>query len=259
MSNMLNVSSEKPDMFRWPPLTKMLMSEDFDRQPPRNFNWREKLGRRMVTHSSQYLVVATFVLIHCLAFAFGFISYLFDENLVKARSTTGVSYSIAKAAGVVLRLDVAVLIFPVCRMLKSLLKQSFLGRIIQFGESTSLHKLVAWSMILFAWVHVIAHWNNFAQLAAKNGQGIKGFLLLNFATGPGWTGYVMLAALMLISATSLERIQRANVKLFHYTHTLFVVFFVSWSVHGAFHVYETDATSSSKGSFWEYWMYGGYA
>lgn len=113
--------------------------------------------------------------------------------------------------------------------------------------------------MFFAWVHTIAHWNNFAQLAAKTNQGIKGFLLANIATGPGLTGYVMLACLMAIAFTSAQKARQANFERFWSLHHLFVIFFLFWSIHGAFCMIKPDVPPfcAGTGVFWEYWMYGG--
>jgi NADPH oxidase 2 len=119
---------------------------------------------------------------------------------------------------------------------------------------------VAYSIVFFTWVHTIAHWNNFAQLAAKNKLGFKGFLLANFATGPGWTGYIMLTALMVIFATSIEKPRRANFERFWYLHHLFIVFFVFWSVHGAFCMIKPDSPPfcAGTGTFYQWWIYSGF-
>jgi predicted ferric reductase len=125
---------------------------------------------------------------------------------------------------------------------------------------TNSPTVVAWSIFFFSWVHTIAHWNNFAQLSAKQGLGFKGFLLANFASGPGWSGYVMLFALTAMVLTSMEKPRRANFERFWYTHHLFVIFFVFWAVHGAFCMIKPDVPPfcSGIGVFWQYWMYGGF-
>jgi NADPH oxidase 2 len=165
----------------------------------------------------------------------------------------------------------------VCRTLISLARQTPLNGIIQFGmddcytlafilpnmetdKNITFHKLVAYSIVFFTWVHTIAHWNNFAQLAAKNNLGFKGFLLANFATGPGWSGYIMLIVLMVIFSTSIEKPRRANFERFWYLHHLFIIFFVFWAVHGAFCMIKTDLPPfcAGTGVFWEWWMYGGF-
>ena len=102
--------------------------------------------------------------------------------------------------------------------------------------------------------------NNFAQLSAKEHLGIPGFLLANFVTGPGWSGWVMLIALMAMVFTSVEKARRKNFERFWYTHHLFTIFFIFWSVHGAFCMIKTDSAPFCFGTgvFWEYWMYGGF-
>lgn len=113
-------------------------------------------------------------------------------------------------------------------------------------------------MVIFTAIHTVAHWNNFAQLAAKNKLGFKGFLQANFTTGPGWTGYVMLLVLGLIVWTAMEKPRRANYERFWNVHHLFIVFFVFWSVHGVFCMIKPDTQSfcTGGGVFWQFWIYG---
>ena len=200
-----------------------------------------------------------------MVFAFGFVNYQIKDNLNIARSTFGLTYAIARAAALTLHFDVAIILLPVCRTLISLARQTPLNGIVQFDKNVTFHKITAWSIVFFSWVHTIAHWNNFAQISAKNNLGISGFLLANFASGPGWSGYIMLVALMCIAVTSLEKVRRANFERFWYTHHMFVILFVFWSIHGAFCMIQPDFApycvslgSTAIGVFWQYWMYGGY-
>lgn len=252
--------SGKPERSRWTPLTRMLMSGEMSGEPPRALTWREKFSGWLAHQGSQHLFLFMFVVVHSMIFAFGFINYHMKDNMTKARATFGVTYPIARAAALVLHFDIAILIFPVCRTLISLMRQTPLNGIIQFDENISFHKLVGWSIVFFTWLHTIAHWNNFAQLAAKNKLGFKGFLAANFTTGPGWSGYIMLICLMAMAVTAMERFRRPNFERFWYTHHLFVIFFVFWSVHGAFCMIKTDVGPFCKGTgvFWQFWMYGGF-
>src|SRR5277367_2901415 len=126
-----------------------------------------------------------FMVVHAMVFAFGFMNYQLKDNLTNARSTFGLTYPTARAAALVLHFDIALILLPVCRTLISLARQTPLNGIIQFDKNVTFHKLVAYSIVFFTWVHTIAHWNNFAQLAAKEKQGFVGFLKINFVTGPG--------------------------------------------------------------------------
>ena len=157
-----------------------------------------------------YSFVFVFAGIHGMVFAFGFMNYQLKDSFTIARSTFGLTYPIARSAALVLHFDVAMILFPVCRTLISLARQTPLNGIVQFDKNITFHMTTAWSIVFFSWVHTIAHWNNFAQISAKNNLGMGGFLLANFVTGPGWTGYIMLVALMCMVATSVEKMRRAN-------------------------------------------------
>ena len=114
-------------------------------------------------------------------------------------------------------------------------------------------------MVFFSWIHTIAHWNNSARLVARDGQGIKRFLTTNFATAPGLSGYVMLATLMVMAVTSTRTTRRDGFERFWSMHHLFIIFFLSWSVHGAFCKIKPGGAPSCErtGLFWQCWIYGG--
>jgi predicted ferric reductase len=147
----------------------------------------------------------------------------------------------------------------VCRGAISLLRRTPLNSIIDFDKNITFHKLIAWSIMFFTWVHTIAHWVNFARLAIYSKTGIKGFFLINFRTGPGATGYVMLICLMAMAFTALEKPRRKNHERFWYTHHLMFIFFFAWSFHGAFCMIKPDTPPfcSGIGVFWKYWLVGG--
>ena len=238
----------------------MLASGEVSNEPPRDLTPSEKLNRWFVNEGSRRVFLLFWFLAHAMIFAFGFANYQLKDNLNTARATFGITYPIARAAALVLHFDIAILLFPVCRTLISLGRQTPLNGIIQFDKNITFHKLVAWSIVFFTWVHTIAHWNNFAQLSAKVGLGFKGFLLANFVTGPGWSGYVMLFALMAIVATSIEKPRRKNFERFWYTHHLFIIFFFFWSIHGVFGLIPADFPPffTGNGAFYLYWSWSGF-
>jgi NADPH oxidase 2 len=144
----------------------------------------------MVNEGWRRAFVGIFILVHCLLYGLGFANYWLKDNLTQARKTYGLGYPIARSAALVLHFDVACILFPVCRTLISLARQTPLNGIIPFDKNLTFHKLVAYSIVFFTWVHTIAHLHNVAQLAAKNNGNFLTFLKLNFMTGPGWSGYV---------------------------------------------------------------------
>lgn len=256
-----STTSNLSERSRTTPLSRLLLSGEVSGEAPRDLTLLEKVDRWMVNEGSRRISVAVFVLVHAMIFTFAFVHYQLKDNLTGPRATFGLTYPTARAAALVLFVDIALVLFPVCRTLISLLRQTPLNGIIQFDKNITFHKLVAYSIVFFTWLHTIAHWNNFAQLAAKQKLGFVGFLKINFLTGPGWSGYVMLFALMAMLATAIEKPRRANYERFWSVHHLFIVFFLFWAMHGNFCMIKSDTAPfcSGTGVFWEYWMYGGFA
>ncbi|KAH7378834.1 ferric reductase NAD binding domain-containing protein [Pyrenochaeta sp. MPI-SDFR-AT-0127] len=246
---------------RWPPLTRMLMSGEMSDEKPRALTRKEKFDVWMVNEGYRRFFVFTFVILHVMVFTFGMMNYGLKDNSVGSRQRFGLTFPIARSAALVLHVDVAFILFPVCRNLISMARRTPLNDVIPFDKNITFHKLVAWSIVFFSWVHTIAHWNNLARFSAAENLGFMGFILANLATGPGWSGYVMLVALMAIALTAAEKARRANFERFWYTHHLFIVFFIFWSIHGAFCMILPDFAPfcDGIGVFWEYWMYGGFA
>ncbi|KAK5088526.1 hypothetical protein LTR05_002746 [Lithohypha guttulata] len=256
-----STTSNLSERSRTTPLSRLLLSGEVSGEAPRDLTLLEKVDRWMVNEGSRRISVAVFILVHAMIFTFAFVHYQLKDNLTGPRATFGLTYPTARAAALVLFVDIALVLFPVCRTLISLLRQTPLNGIIQFDKNITFHKLVAYSIVFFTWLHTIAHWNNFAQLAAKQKLGFVGFLKINFLTGPGWSGYVMLFALMAMLATAIEKPRRANYERFWSVHHLFIVFFLFWAMHGNFCMIKSDTAPfcSGTGVFWEYWMYGGFA
>ncbi|OJD38077.1 nadph oxidase [Diplodia corticola] len=245
---------------RWPPLTRMLLSGEVSDAPIRPETLFERLDRWMVNEGWRRLFVFAFMLSHAMIFSFGMVHYGLKDNMTQSRDQFGATFVIARAAALVLHFDVALILLPVCRNLISLMRKTSLNGIIQFDKNITFHILVAWSIVFFSWVHTVAHWVNLGRFSAANNLGFVGFLLANLVTGPGWTGYVMLIALMAMVFTSVEKPRRANYERFWYTHHFFIIFFVMWSIHGAFCMIRPDFAPycNTVGVFWQYWMYSGF-
>ena len=252
--------SEKKETFSLPPLSRMLMSNDEATKQTAISG----IDSPMLPSGIRHLLLATFALLHGMIFSYGFWNSYTKGHLTLAGSTFGISLPMANAAALVLYFDLAILIFPVCQTLTSILKRTPLSASIHYDTSILLHKMVGWCLVFFAFVHTIGHWINFALLAVENDVGFKGFLALNFGTIPGWSGYVMFLILGLIAVTSLRRFRIANFERFYYTHHLFVIFFVISSVHGICCMIKEDKGPDSAstcsvgyGPIWQWLMYGG--
>ncbi|KAL1896227.1 hypothetical protein Cpir12675_002873 [Ceratocystis pirilliformis] len=262
----MDSSYEKPmERSRGTPLTRMLLSGEMTQERQSELTSKERFDRWMINEGYRRFFVFVFAVLQVLVFSFAAVNFSRKENLVTARNTFGFTFVIARSAALVLHVNIALILFPVCRTLISLARQTPLNGIIQFDKNITFHIVTAWSIVFWSWVHTVAHWNNFAQISAKNNLGFYGFLVANLVSGPGWTGYVMLVALMGMVMTSMEKPRRANYERFWYTHHMFIVFFFFWSIHGAFCMIQPDFAPfcssvgpSAIGVFWQYWMYGGF-
>ncbi|KAF3912861.1 hypothetical protein AA313_de0204806 [Arthrobotrys entomopaga] len=247
-----------PERTRTPALSKV-MGSHMVHSSEKQYSLKQRFDRWMVNEGHRRIFVFTFILLHLMVFAFAFVNFMVKDNLNNARATFGITYPIARAAALVLHVDVALVLLPVCRSCISLLRRTPLNTIIPFDKNITFHMVTAWSIVFFSCLHTLSHWNNFAQLASKTNLGFKGFILANFVTGPGWTGYIMLISLIAMAWTGVEKYRRSNFERFWYTHHLFLIFFFFWSFHGAFCMIKNDRDPQCVGIgvFWKYWLVGG--
>ncbi|GAA6000613.1 hypothetical protein JCM10207_004576 [Rhodosporidiobolus poonsookiae] len=230
-----------------------------------------KLGRWdrvkgwMVNEGAGKIAFAVFVLVQALVFVFGFLNYALKDNLTTARRNFGITYSIARSAALVLHVDVAFILLPVCRSFISLLRRGPLNSIVPFEKNIDFHKAVAWSMAFFTVVHTIAHLFNawwMGELASRStAQRFVVFLEVNFTTGPGITGWIMLVCLAVIVWFAVEKRKKKHFERFWFSHHLFIPFFIAWQLHGMFCLIKPDrppfCSAAQIGVFWKYWLVGG--
>ncbi|WVQ97829.1 hypothetical protein IAU59_004944 [Kwoniella sp. CBS 9459] len=224
-------------------------------------DWKERIKVWMVNEGGRKIFFFLWIFIHILAFAFALVHYTLKDNFVTARSSFNWKFSIARGAAQVLHIDVIFIMFPVCRNFISLLRRTPLNDVISFDKNITFHKQVAWMIVLFSVIHIVAHMHNFALLAIATNTGFVGFLEFNFITGPGATGWVMTVALGVMVWFAMEKRRRAHFERFWYSHHLFIVFFFGWQLHGMFCMIQPDrppfCSAGQIGVFWKYWLPGG--
>ncbi|RGB38977.1 ferric reductase NAD binding domain-containing protein [Rhizophagus diaphanus] len=219
----------------------------------------EKLQAWMINEGGRAIFFGVWIALHGLVFALAFLNYFYSDNLTGARAAFGITYSIARSSALVLHLDAAMILFPVCRNLISIIRATPLNNIVPFDENIEFHKAIGWSLLFFSVLHTVAHWVNFAKLAITAPSPILRWLEINFETGPGATGYVMLISLVIMVATARESARRSHFNRFWYFHHLFVPFFGAWAFHGAFCMIKPDREPKcdSIANFWKYWIASG--
>ncbi|KAL7414878.1 NADPH oxidase B [Mrakia frigida] len=224
---------------------------------------KTRLAKWMVNEGNRRVTYVVWTLLHVLVAGLGAVHYGMNDNLVGARATFGSTFTIARSAALVLHVDAIFILFPVCRNFISMLRRTPLNDVIPFDKNITFHKQVAWSIVLWSTVHTVAHMVNFAKLAIATNTGVVGFLLANFATGPGVTGWIMSVALGIMVWFAMEKRRKAPGKFerFWYTHHLFIVFFACWQLHGMFCMIKPDrppyCSFMTIGVFWKFWLPGG--
>ncbi|EGG06344.1 uncharacterized protein MELLADRAFT_43541 [Melampsora larici-populina 98AG31] len=215
----------------------------------------------MVNEGGRKIFTWTWIFVHLLVFTLAFLNFQLKDNLTQARSTFSITYPIARSAALVLHVDVAFILLPVCRNFITLLRRSALNHVIPFEKNITFHKFTGFALAFFTAIHIAAHMANFTQLAIKTQTGVVGFIGANFLTGPGATGWIMTIALGIMVWYAREAPRRARFERFWYSHHLFIVFFVGWQLHGMFCMIQPDrppyCSFNQIGVFWKYWLAGG--
>jgi len=237
--------------------------------PSRPKNLKEKFSIWLINDGRQRIFFAVFVFLHLLVATLGMVHYGLKDNLVTARKNFGITYTIARAAALVLHIDVIFILLPVCRNFVSIVRRSPLGDVIPFDKNITFHKAVGWSIVGGSVVHTLAHIVNLYHLTVEDysahttGQRIAFFLAANFTIGPLITGWLMWICLGTMVWFSIEKRKGTarGFERFWYTHHLFIPFFVLWQLHGMFCMIQPDrppyCSSNTIGVFWRYWIVGG--
>ena len=241
--------------------------------------FKEKCNIWLINKGSRHIFFASWVFLHLLVAIFGYFLYALSDNLEDARSTFGITYrasfiylifqwywylilslpsAIARSAALVLYVDVAFILLPVCRNFISFLRRTPLNDFIPFDKALTFHKITAWAIVAFTVIHIIAHMVNFYRFAMANESTttarLRVFLSLNFTTGPGITGWIMTTCLAAIVFFSRDKIRKVHFERFWYAHHLFILLFINWQLHGMFCMIKPDrppfCSYNSVGVFW---------
>ncbi|KAG8812631.1 hypothetical protein FRC18_002869 [Serendipita sp. 400] len=222
----------------------------------------------LINGGRAYLLFATFILLHIMVIVMGLLHFQIKDTFTKLRKAVGFGFVFARTAALVLHIDVIFILFPVCRNLISLLRQTPLNDIIPFDDNITFHIATAWSIVLFSAIHIISHMYNYTILSMVRAKAFKSnapveFLKLNFAMPTGITGWIMTASLAIMVWFAIEKRRRApngGFEKFWYWHHLFIVFFICWQLHGIWCLLPPDSgvcDYNVVGVFYRYWLPGG--
>ncbi|CAI9105251.1 OLC1v1004135C1 [Oldenlandia corymbosa var. corymbosa] len=164
----------------------------------------------------------------------------------------------AKGAAETLKLNMALILIPVCRRTLTRLRETFLGALIPFDENINFHKIIALAIVIGSCIHILSHiFCNLIRLTSCPSNVFMRIFGESFAyhqptyfgllaTLTGTTG-ILMTFLMSISFTlALHSFRRNVVKLpepfnklagfnsFWYAHHLLGLVYILLILHGYF-------------------------
>ncbi|KAJ7471147.1 NADPH oxidase [Mycena galericulata] len=238
--------------------------------PKRPKKLGEQISIWLINDGRQRVFFVVFLFLHLLVAVFGFVHYGLKDNLNNARATFGITFTIARAAALVLHVDVIFILLPVCRNFISILRRTPLGDVIPFDKNITFHKATAWAIVVGSVIHTLAHIVNLYRLTMANtsarttGERVTFFLAANFMIGPlitGWLMWICLGTMVWFAMEKRKSKGSPGFERFWYTHHLFIPFFALWQLHGMFCMIKPDrppyCSFNTIGVFWRYWLIGG--
>eukprot|EP00842_Homolaphlyctis_polyrhiza_P001571 jgi/Hompol1/2414/HPOL_005992-RA len=207
----------------------------------------------MVNDGRQRIFFVLFVLAQFAYFGVSYWQLWTADNLKTFRSVLGHGLPMARAAANVLNLDCAIILFTVCRNIISLLRVTFLNRIVPFDKNITFHIWIAYFIVFWSLVHIVAHYFNYNNVRITLAVSSE---YLSLVSGPGFTGQIVSVSLFLMVTSALEAVRKKHFEIFWFTHHLFLVFFGGLLMHGSFCFIKADYGDPCRGGpqFWKFWV-----
>jgi predicted ferric reductase/Ca2+-binding EF-hand superfamily protein len=160
--------------------------------------------------------VGLFALANVVAFVLAFLSY--------RAAGANIWIQIARGCGAMINLDTALILVPMLRGFLTWLRRRVIGRYLPIDESIDAHRLVGETLMGAAIVHTLAHIANI---------GASGKSWSTLLTGPWLTGMILFWLFVVMWVFARKRVRRSgDFELFHFSHLLYVPFFVVALAHG---------------------------
>ncbi|OBT89784.1 NADPH oxidase [Pseudogymnoascus sp. 03VT05] len=188
---------------------------------------------------------------HIGLFALGWYKQATDERLA-ALNTLTYSVWLSRGAGLVLSVDGAMILLPMCRNILRWIRPKV--RFLPLDESQWFHRQVAYSMLVYAVIHVSAHYVNFFNVEKTQIRPVTA-IQIHYTQAGGITGHIMLLCMLLMYTTAHAKIRQQSFETFWYTHHLFIPFLLGLYTHatGCFVRDTADPFSPFAGKdFWDH-------
>ncbi|KAI3742391.1 hypothetical protein L1987_60071 [Smallanthus sonchifolius] len=203
-------------------------------------------------------VVTVFLLINVTLFTWKFLQY----TKLPTFQVMGYCVCLAKGAGETLKLNMALILLPVCRKTLTGLRETWLSKLLPFDDNINFHKLISVAIVIGTVIHTVAHLGcNFIRISGcppDTFQRVYGNLLARqpsymdlMLTIPGFTGVIMDIMMFFCFLLATHAFRRNVINLpwpfnhlagftsFWYAHHLLVIVYMLLIMHGYFLVFAT--------------------
>lgn len=175
----------------------------------------------------------------------------------------------AKGSAETLKLNMALILFPVCRRTLTKLRSSFLSNIIPFDDNLEFHKLIAIGIVTGVLVHVLMHLTcDLPKLVSAPKEKFMSILGSSFdykqpsyldlqGSVAGITGILMVVIMAFVFTLALQSFRKSAIKLpkpfhhlagfnsFWYAHHLLILVYIFLLLHGTFLLLTDDWTKKT--------------
>ncbi|KAL8208595.1 hypothetical protein R6Q57_008007 [Mikania cordata] len=206
----------------------------------------------------RFWVVTIFLFLNFTLFEWKFLQY----TKLPTFEVMGYCVCLAKAAGETLKLNMALILLPVCRKTLTGLRETWIGKLIPFDDNINFHKLISVAIVIGTVIHTVAHMGcNFIRISTcppDTFQRVYGNLLRTqpsykdlMLTIPGVTGVIMDVMMFFCFLLATHAFRRNVINLpwpfnnlagftsFWYAHHLLIIVYILLIVHGYFLVFAT--------------------
>ncbi|MFS7943020.1 putative NAD(P)H oxidase (H(2)O(2)-forming) [Helianthus anomalus] len=206
----------------------------------------------------RFWVVTIFLVLNFLLFEWKFLQY----SKLPTFEVMGYCVCVAKAAGETLKLNMALILLPVCRKTLTGLRETWLGKLLPFDDNINFHKLISVAIVIGVIAHTVAHMGcNFIRISTcppATFQRVYGNLLPAqpsykdlMLTIPGVTGVIMDVMMFFCFLLATHAFRRNVINLpwpfnnlagftsFWYAHHLLIIVYILLILHGYFLVFAT--------------------
>ncbi|TVY31965.1 NADPH oxidase [Lachnellula occidentalis] len=179
------------------------------------------------TRGTKLLFNVLFHGFHVGLFALGWWKQAHDPRLSGLNSLT-FSVWISRGAGLVLSVDGAMILLPMCRNILKYIRPKV--KFLPLDESQWFHRQVAYSLLFWTIVHTSAHYVNFFNVERTQIRH-ETAVQIHYTQVGGITGHIMLLCMLLMYTTAHAKIRQQSFETFWYTHHLFIPFMLALYTH----------------------------